>query len=66
MSDLVMLDMATVIPLEKSEACFTLLAVDDSIVEDNEVFVVTIEALNPNDVINRNLLVMVADDDGKI
>ena len=57
--------MAAVIPPGESEACFHPLAVDDEIIEDNEVFVVVVEAVNPIDVINKTVLVMITDNDGK-
>ena len=59
-----MLDAAAVIPLEESEACFRLLAVDDDILENNEVFMIMVAAQNRNDMINTNVLVVISDNDG--
>lgn len=45
--------------------CSQLLAVDDEIVEGDEVFIVTIEADNPSDSVNGITVVTVSDNDGK-
>ena len=65
-SDLILMDLMAVIPPGASETCFQLQAVDDEIVEDNELFMVMVEAVNPNDVINRTALVMITDNDGEV
>ena len=53
------------IPLGESEACLQLLAVDDEIVEDTELFTVIFKAVNPNDIVNETTSVIVYDNDGK-
>lgn len=47
-----------------SEACLQLLAVDDGIVEDDEVFVITAESDNSNDIATGNVSVNILDNDG--
>lgn len=64
LSDLMLMDFVSVIPPGASESCFQLLAVDDEIIEETEVFMVIVETVNPNDVINKTILVVVTDNDG--
>ena len=56
--------MTNVIPPGESQACLQLLATDDEIVEDSEVFIVTIETGNTNDVVNGTTYVTISDNDG--
>ena len=57
--------MSTVISPRESKACLLLLAVDDEIVEDNELFTVTVETENPRDTVNGNASIIVSDNDGE-
>ena len=52
-----------IIPREENVTCFNLLAIDDVIIEDEEEFAITAEALNPNDM-NTNATVTILDNDG--
>lgn len=65
MSDFTIVNMSTIIPPEEFEACLQLAAVDDEIVEDHEFFIVMVEALNPNDVVNGTASIIISDNDGK-
>ena len=56
---------STVISPGASKACLLLLAVDDEIVEDNELFTVTVETENPRDTVNGNASIIVSDNDGE-
>ena len=47
-----------------SEVCLQLLAVDDEIVEDDEVFVITFKTNNVNDVVMGTVSVEIVDNDG--
>ena len=53
------------IPPGVSEECFQLAAIDDDIVESDEVFRLLIETLHPNDVVNGNTTVVIQDNDSK-
>ena len=57
--------MSTVISSGASEACLLLLAVDDEIVEVNELFTLVVEAENPRDTVNGNTSIIVLDNDGE-
>ena len=57
-------NMTNVIPPGESQACLQLLATDDKIVEDSEVFIVTIETGNTNDVVNGTTYITITDNDG--
>ena len=57
-------NISTVISPGASEACLPFLAVDDEIVEDNELFTVTVETENPRDTVNGNASIIVFDNDG--
>ena len=65
--DLTLLNnMSTLISPGASKACLLLLAVDDEIVEDNELFTVTVETENPRDTVNGNASIIVSDNDGMV
>lgn len=57
-------NLSITIPSGTSEACLQLLAVDDEIVEVEEVFVITLKAGNVNDVVFGNVSVNILDNDG--
>ena len=57
--------MATIIPPGLTRACLQLEAIDDEIVEDNELFMVIIEAVNPSDSVNGTTSLTIYDNDGK-
>ena len=62
--DITILNISSVIPPGVSEACLQLLATDDEIVEDDEVFTVMVKAGNPNDKVNGTASVVISDNDG--
>ena len=64
-SDLTAENVSITITPGMSEACFEILAVDDEIVENDEEFVVTAEADNPNDIVNGNVSINILDNDGE-
>ena len=53
------------IPIMVSETCFQIMGIDDNIVENNENFMLTVEAINPNDIADRNATVVISDNDGE-
>ena len=53
-----------VIPPGVSEACLQLLAVDDEIVESNELFTAVVEAHDPNDMVDGATSFAILDNDG--
>ena len=54
-----------VIPVGMSQACFQLVAVDDTIVESEEAFIVVIEAIHSNDIVTGNATIVIVDNDSK-
>ena len=54
-----------VVPVNTSEVCFQLEAIDDEIVEDEEFYTLVVNALNPNDIVDANTTVVILDNDGK-
>ena len=52
------------IPPGDSEVCLILRAADDEIVENSELFSVTVETTNQNDVANGTALILISDNDG--
>ena len=52
------------IPIEESEACIQLGAVDDNIVENEEEFILAVKAINMNDVLDSNTTLFISDNDG--
>ena len=54
------------IPIGASETCFQVEAVDDEIVESEEVFAVIIAATHPNDMVNGSTTVVINDNDGML
>ena len=54
----------TLIPPGVFEACIQLLAIDDEIIEDDEVFILTIESELPQDRVNGSVSVIISDNDG--
>ena len=64
-NEITIVNMTTVIPPGVSEACILVLAVDDEIVESNELFYVTVDMGNPRDTVSGNATLTVADNDGK-
>ena len=59
------MNMSTVLSPDVFRACIELLAVDDEIVEDDEGFIIIVEAANPRDRVNRNASITILDNDGK-
>ena len=54
------------IPVGVSEVCFQLVAVDDVIVESDEMFILVVEATNSNDMVDGNIVVVtISDNDRK-
>ena len=47
-----------------TEACLELLAVDDEIVEDTELFKVIVNTESPNDMVNGTTMIIILDNDG--
>ena len=64
-SDLTSNIVSSVIPPEMSEACLELVAVEDEIVENDELFTLAVDTQNSNDVVDGNVSVIVTDNDGK-
>ena len=64
-SDFLVVNTSTIIPPGVFEACLQLVAIDDEIVEDSEVFTVVVEAMNPNDMVNGTASIIISDNDGK-
>ena len=64
-SDLTASNVSIIIPPGSSEACLQLLAVDDDLVEGDDVFTITAEAANTRDSVNGNALITILDNDGK-
>ena len=64
-SDLTAANVSNIIPPGLSKACLQLLAVDDDIVEGNDIFTVTAEAANTRDLVNGNASITISDNDGK-
>ena len=63
-SDLIVQNMSSVIPPGSSEACLHLEAVDDDIVEDNDIFTITADASQSGDRVNGNVSLTLTDNDG--
>ena len=53
------------IPTEVSETCFQITAIDDDIVENNEEFMLVVDAVNLNDIVDGNTAVNISDNDGR-
>ena len=53
------------IPIGESAVCFSLEAVDDDIVEDEEMFNLIITPLNLNDLVDGNTTIVILDNDCK-
>ena len=58
---------STVVVISQGEdkSCFELLAIDDDIIEDDELFTIVVEAIHPNDK-GTNTTVTISDNDGQI
>ena len=54
-----------IIPVEKFQACFQVVAIDDTIVENDESFTIAIKAANSNDEAVGNTTVIIIDNDCK-
>ena len=57
--------MSTVISPGISEACIQFLAIDDTVVENCELFILMAEISNPNDIVNGTVSIIILDNDGK-
>ena len=53
------------IPIGVSESCFNLEINDDEIVEAEEALTLVIEAMDPNDIVDTNSTIFIADNDRK-
>lgn len=56
---------SSVIPVGESQYCFQLVAVDDTIVESDEEFILVVETKNSNDIVSGNVTVVIFDNDSK-
>ena len=56
---------STVIPLGAFQTCFEIEATDDHFVENDELFTLVVEAINPNDLVSTNATIIISDNDGK-
>ena len=54
-----------VIPVGVSQTCFQLVAIDDTIIENEEGFTLVVEAVNSNDVIVDNATIAIYDNECK-
>lgn len=54
------------IPIGESSVCFQVLAVNDKIIENEEVFTLIVEPFNPNDIIDGNTTLIIVDNDCKL
>ena len=54
------------IPIGATKACIRLEAVDDEIIEADEIFILVIETIHSNDSIDGNTTVVISDNDCKI
>ena len=56
---------STIVVISRGEnnTCFELLAIDDNIIEDDELFTIVVEAIHPNDR-GTNTTVTISDNDG--
>ena len=63
--DLSVFSQTTFIPVGKFKACLQILATDDGIAENDEVFTITFNATNPKDRVTGNASVTISDNDGK-
>ena len=64
-ADFTVVSEETIIPVGVLQACLQLVAVDDNIVEGDEVFIVMVEPFNPGDKINGTTSVIISDNDGE-
>ena len=64
-NDVTIVNMTSVIPPGVSEACVLLLAVEDEVVEDNEVFTIIVNTEDPSDTVNGSISIVISDNDGK-
>lgn len=53
------------IPSGVPEACFHVVAIDDKIVEDREVFTLMVETTNTYDDVDINMTIIILDNDSK-
>ena len=63
--DLSAFSQTTFIPVGKFKACLQILATDDGIAENDEVFTITFKATNPKDKVTGSASVTISDNDGK-
>ena len=54
-----------IVPVGESQACFQIVAIDDTIVEGEEVFTLVAEAQNSRDIICDNATINILDNDRK-
>lgn len=64
--DFTIISEPTGIPMGTREACLQLTAADDSIAEQDEVFIVMIQPINPSDQVNGTTAIIITDNDGKL
>ena len=63
--DLSVFNQTTFIPVGKFKACLQILATDDDIAENDEIFTITFKATNPKDKVTGSASVTISDNDGK-
>ena len=63
--DFIIISEPTEISMGTREACLQLTATDDSVAEQDEVFTVMVQPLNPSDQVNGSTSIIITDNDGK-
>lgn len=63
--ELVLANTFLAIPPEESKACVQLLAVEDGIIESDELYTVTVDPLIVGDKVDMNISIVILDDDGE-
>ena len=62
--DVTIMNLSSTVPPGESEGCVQILAVDDEVVEENEVYTVFVQAENANDRVNGSVTIIITDNDG--
>ena len=66
LDDISVMNVSTIIPPGVYEACIKVLAIDDRIIEGDEIFTVSVEVEDQRDRIDGNATVIISDNDGKL
>ena len=64
-SDFAIRNTTSIIPPGLTRSCLQLEAFNDEIVEDDELFTIMYEAVNPRDSVNGTTSLIICDNDGK-